>query len=323
MRVILVLLLALIVGAGGMGALYVLDPPRFLDVAVSTERWLSGMKREEVKVAGTRIAYLDNHRIGETLVLVHGFGGDKDNWVRVARALRSSYRVIALDLPGYGESDARPDAGYGIDPQVERLHAFITALGLTRAHLGGHSMGGHIVAAYAARYPNQVGSLWLVANAGVRSAPLSELRGQIASGQRNTLVPTTPGEFRELIAMSMAKPPPLPDRVVEVLATRAIRHSALRERQFAQLNDAAAPALEGVIDGLPIPTHILWGDQDRLLHVGAVEVLKRLLPQASSTVMPGIGHVPPLEAPKETAEDYLRFRRQLVRHAAGTTPTRS
>lgn len=323
MRIILVLLLALVVGAGGMGALYVFDPPRFYDAAVSIERWLSGMQREEVTIGGTRIVYLDNHRIGETLVLVHGFGSDKDNWLRVARPLRSSYRVIALDLPGYGESDTSADAGYGIESQVERLHAFIAALGLTRVHLGGHSMGGYIVAAYAGRYPNQVGSLWLVANAGVRSAPLSELREQIVAGGRNPLVPSTAGEFRQLIAMAMSRPPPLPNRVIEVMATRAIRDSALRQRQFAQVNAADAPALEDVIDGLPIPTHILWGDQDRLLHVGAVEVLKRLLPQASSTVMPGIGHVPQLEAPAETAEDYLRFRRQLVQQATGTTPTRS
>lgn len=313
MRVLIVLVLALLLGVGGMGALYALDPPRFVDAAVSLERWMSGMQLEEVVVDGQRIVYLDNHRVGETLVLVHGFGGDKDNWLRVARPLRSSYRVIALDLPGYGESDPAADGLYGIERQAQRLHAFIGALGLTRAHLGGHSMGGHVVAAYAARYPNAVGSLWLVANAGMRSAPRSELGEMLAEGGRNPLLARTLGEFGELLAFSMSQPPPLPQRVVDVLAARAIRHSALRERQFAELNATDAPALEDLIGGLPIPTHILWGDQDRCLHVGAVKVLQTLLPQASSTVMPGIGHVPLLEAPAEMAADYLRFRQGLGR----------
>lgn len=311
MRLIAVLLLALLTAIGGMAALYGFKPETFVDVAVGAERWASGLERKEIVAGGLRVVYLDNGGTGESLVLVHGFGGDKDNWVRVARPFKSRYRIIAPDLPGYGESESPVDVHYRIEDNVERLHALAQALGLKRAHFGGNSMGGHIVAAYAAKYPNEVGSLWLVANAGVKTAPKSELQERLAKGGTNPLVATTNRQYRELIGFVMSQPPYLPQKVIDVMADRAVRASALRERQFAELVAADAPALEDTIRGLPIPTHILWGQEDRALSVGAVDVLKSLLPMASSTVLPGIGHLPMLEAPDLAAEDYFAFRDRL------------
>ncbi|MGQ0619280.1 MAG: alpha/beta fold hydrolase [Panacagrimonas sp.] len=315
MRVIGVLLFALVFAAIGLTVLYWTAPAAVFNAAIAAERWASGLDRREIESGSTRMVYLDNGRSGESLVLVHGFGGDKDNWLRVARPLKARYRILAPDLPGYGESAAPADARYRVEDNVERLHAFIQALGLTRVHLGGHSMGGHIVAAYAAKYPNEVGSLWLIANAGVKTAALGEVRGGIAKGERNPLIATTQGQYRELLGVVMAQPPFLPDRLMRVMAERAIRASALRARQFADLTAADAPALEDTIKGLPIASHILWGDKDRVLDVSSVAILKTLLPQASSTVLAGIGHVPMLEAPTLVAEDYLTFRKGLVRPA--------
>lgn len=320
MRLILVLLLGLFLAAAAMAGLYAFSPPTFVDVAVGAERWASGLRRKEITAGSMRMVYLDNDGTGESLVLVHGFGADKDNWVRVARPLGARYRIIAPDLPGYGESESPVDVHYRIEDNVERLHAFVQALGLSRAHFGGSSMGGHIVAAYAAKYPNEVGSLWLIANAGVRTAPKSELMQRLDSGQRNPLVVTTVRQYHELVGFSMSQPPALPSKVIDVMGERAVRASALRERQLAELSAADAPALENTIKGLPVPTHILWGDQDRALSVAAVEILKTLLPQASSTVLPGIGHLPMLEAPQLAAEDYLAFRDRLNKERLRSAP---
>lgn len=307
MKMLKVLLLAAALAVLASGLAYWLAPTQFLSGAVRVERALSGLQRHEVDIPGFRIAYLDSGGSGTPLILVHGFGGDKDNWVRVARPLRTSFRVIALDLPGYGESDAPRDGTYTIGAQVEHLQAFMRALGLSHAHLGGNSMGGNIVAHYAARWPNQVGSLWLVASAGVGSAPVSELRRRIAETGQNGLIAKTPEQFRELLDWVMAQPPPLPPRVLDVLAQRAVAAHALRERQFAQLVQEGA-TLESTLAGLPVPVHILWGDRDRVLDVGAVPILRALLPQSSATVLPGIGHLPMLEAPEPAAQDYLAFR---------------
>lgn len=307
MRVIQVLLLAALIALIGLGGLYVAAPERFVQVAVAGERWASGLEHKEVDIPDFHLHYLDSGGSGTPLILVHGFGADKDNWTRVARLLRKHYRVIALDLPGYGQSDAPPGERYTVHAQVDRLHAFVQAIGLSRAHFGGSSMGGNIVATYAARYPNEVGSLWLVAASGVSRAPQSELRKLVADTGRNPLAPADAEQYRAMLQWVMAHPPYLPDAVIDVLAARAVAAQPLRAQQFADLVEEAN-ALEPLIDNLPIPTHVLWGAQDRVLHVGAVTVLSAVLPQVTHTILPGIGHLPMVEAPEATARDYLAFR---------------
>lgn len=308
MRILKVFLLALVLGLVVVAGTYVLSPETFVRQAIATERWASGLTRHETQIPGFRVAYLDSGGAGAPLVLVHGFGADKDNWTRVARYLRPQYRIIALDLPGFGDSDSPADQPYTIAAQVDRLHAFVRAIGLTAVHLGGSSMGGNIVATYAAKYPNEVASLWLVANSGVNRAPPSELRQRIADTGKNALVPGTAEEYRDMLHWVMERPPYLPGAVLEVMAARAVAVQPLRTQQFAELIREAS-TLEERISGLPIPTHVLWGEKDRALSVRAVDVLMGLLPQSSRTIMPDIGHLPMIEAPEESALDYLAFRK--------------
>jgi abhydrolase domain-containing protein 6 len=219
--------------------------------------------------------------------------------------------VIAPDLPGYGESSSPAAIGYGIDEQVQRLHAFVDAVGLTRADFGGSSMGGQIVARYATRYPEEVASLWLVTNAGIASAPRSEFFGHVQKGESNPLIPTSVEQFRDLMNFIFTNPPFTPEAVIQVLAKRAVAAQALRRKQFRELVEGGAQ-LEEQIAGLSTPTHILWGAQDRVLNVGAVPILSRLLPNSSATVMADIGHLPMIEAPGESAADYFAFRDRLT-----------
>ena len=306
MRVIGTLLLAVLIGAVFLVGLYFLSPEYFVKIVVAGERASAGLERHETDVDGFHIAYLDSKGTGEPLLLVHGFASDKDSWNRVARTLSKHFRIIAVDMPGFGESSAKPGATYTIPEQTERLHAFVGSIGLTRVHIGGFSMGGFIAADYAIRYPNEVGSVWLIDSAGVWTAPQSELQKRLETNQGNPLLMSSVDDFREMAKFMMSKPPYFPDRALAVLAQREIDAQALRVQQFKDVN--SSPKLEGRIDGLPIPLHIVWGKKDRALDVGAVDILKKLVPGATATVMPGIGHVPILEDPDGTAADYLRFR---------------
>src|SRR3546814_3852481 len=101
------------------------------------------------------------------LLLVHGFAGDKDNWSMIAPYLTRDYHVIAPDLPGFGENERNPDLAYDLQAQTARLKAFADTLGLSRPHVGGHSMGGWIALRYATEYPAALASLILLHNAGV------------------------------------------------------------------------------------------------------------------------------------------------------------
>ncbi len=288
---------------------YVGFPEKFADVAVNAERSRSQLVRKETDTdGGLHWVYLEGGS-GEPLVLIHGFGADKDNWTRVSRFLTPKYHVVAPDLQGFGESSKSPTASYTIDAQVETVHAFVQKLGLKNVHLGGSSMGGHISAAYAAKYPDEVKSLWLVGPAGISSVAPSELQKITASGGKNPLVSRTREEFYGIAQFVMTDPPFIPKAVLNVMADRRIANFELEQRIFKEIR--SSPSVEGQITGLATPTHVLWGDHDRALNYEGAQVFVKLMPHASATIMPGIGHLPMVERPREAAEDYISFRSQL------------
>lgn len=282
-----------------------------VNLLLALDRLLAGVKLKRLRSGGLEWVYLDSGGNGEPLVLVHGFGGDKTNWTRMCRHLRGHYRIIIPDLPGFGESDSPINARYRVQDHVERLRGFLRDLGIERAHLGGNSMGGYTVALYAAQHPAEVASLWLINAAGVFSAKPSELLAAVESKGPNPLLPQTPAQFREVLNFVMSKPPYIPGFVLAVLTRRAMASIALREQQFKDILEHS-PHLETLLPGVTAPTHILWGDEDRLIHVDCVRVFRELLLNCSVTVLPGIGHVPMLEAPAESARDYLSFRQRLA-----------
>ena len=287
---------------------YVSAPERALRAAIAYERRAAGLERRELALPdGLRYAYLEGGR-GAPLLLLHGFGANKDNFVRVAKYLTPHYRVIVPDHIGFGESSRPPKADYAPRAQAERLHAFARALGLSRLHLGGSSMGGHIALTYAARYPKEVESLWLLNPAGVWSAPPSELRRRTAQTGDNPLTVENEDEFAELVSMVTARPLMIPRPVLDVLAQERIRNFALEERIARQL---AADSVEDRIRGLAVPALIVWGQEDRVLHPGSAGILQMLLIRSEVIMMRNVGHLPMVEEPQASALDYLGFRARL------------
>ena len=288
--------------------------PSLKERAYAMERSRAGLARKEIALPdGSRIVYLEGGS-GAPLVLVHGFGADKDNFTRVARYLTPHYRVIVPDLVGFGESSHRADVDYRYAAQAERVRAFVQALGLARIDLGGNSMGGGIAMSYAAQHPQEVASLWLIDCAGIAAAPPGELAKIIASTGTNPLMITKESDFPKFLDFVMSDPPYIPGSVMDVLARERIVNQALEAQVFRQI---ATDSVDDAVKGLPTPTLITWGAEDRALSVGTVPVLKTLLPNAQAVVMPHVGHAPMIERPQQSAEDYVHFREQLAAATAG------
>jgi len=297
---------ALVVGVGVY--FYTSAPERAVRAALAYERRLAGLERKEITLAsGLSYVYLEGGR-GAPLVLLHGFGADKDNFARVAKYLTPHYRVIVPDLVGFGESSKPPQADYAPRAQAERLRALMRQLGVTKLHLGGNSMGGHIALTYAALYPKEVESLWLLNAAGVWSAPPSELRRTMAQTGENPMLVQDEDDFAHLVSLLTAQPLMIPRPFLDVLAQERIKNYALEQRIFKQL---AADSVEERIRGLAIPALIAWGQQDRVLHPGSAGILQMLLIKSEVVMLPGVGHLPMIEAPEKCALDYLRFRATL------------
>jgi pimeloyl-ACP methyl ester carboxylesterase len=192
----LIALLALLAGfAAAMDRLAPMTAARLLrDMSRST----AGLEQKTMEVQGKVFPYLVGGT-GEPLILVHGFTANKDAWDSIARYLTPKYTVYAPDLPGFGDASRDPNGDYSFEAQVENLHAFIKGLGFSSVHLGGNSMGGGVVARYAAKYPGEVASLWLLdAAVSHESVDSSLMKHYAATGEFPMLVRTPDEQVKEL-----------------------------------------------------------------------------------------------------------------------------
>ena len=294
---------------GTATVVYFVAPGIVYRTAMGLARRHGRLKSKQISVAGHDVAYLEGGS-GPPLILLHGFGANKDHWTLIAPFLTRHYRLIVPDLPGFGDSSRRDSANYATAPQLERIGAFADALGVDTFHLGGNSMGGYLAAMFAARNSSRVQSLWLLAPAGAMSAAPSEVLEEIEAGH-NPLVTETAEDFDRLTELCFTVAPPMPGQFKRPLLARAKREAAFNQKIFEELFADVEP-LENAIAGLLTPSLVVWGDNDRILDCSGLAIVSGLLSDAKSILMPRMGHVPMLERPAETAASYLEFRKELA-----------
>jgi abhydrolase domain-containing protein 6 len=283
-------------------------PENAATLAVNAERSASGLDHKTIVIDGETWHYLDGGPTGaEVLLLLHGFGGDKDNWTRFSRSLTASYRVIAPDLPGFGESAWHPDWDYSLFPQRDRVESFVQALNLEKYHVVGNSMGGNLAALVTHKNQENVISLALFNNAGVTAPVPSEFQRALLQGEENWLIVDSLQDFDDLIAYASFKKPFLPWPVKGVFAQRASDHAESNRAIFETYKGDRRSALEPLLEDIEQPVLIIWGDSDRILHISSIDVMRPLLPQAKVIIMKDTGHIPMIERPLETAEHFLSF----------------
>ncbi|HCE09525.1 MAG TPA: alpha/beta hydrolase [Oxalobacteraceae bacterium] len=306
MRTLTIALAALAAIVIGLFAFTHFAPERATAILVNLDRTRSGLTRKQIDLPnGLRYVYLEGGQ-GEPLMLLHGFGADKENFTRVARHLTPHYHVIVPDQIGFGESSHPQRGDYSPVTQANNLHGLALALGIKQLDLGGSSMGGQIALTYASLYPTEVSSLWLLAPAGIWSAPPSELARSILTGGKNNLMTKNEEEFAQLFKFVMNDPPYIPRFVKNVMAQEDIVNYDLHLRIFEQIKND--DTLEKRVAGLPTPTLIVWGEQDRALNIATAAVLHKLLPRSQVITIPGVGHLPMIERDGQVAADYIRFR---------------
>ena len=295
----------------GLFAFTYFAPERATAIILDLDRTRSGLTRKQIDLPnGLHYVYLEGGQ-GEPLLLLHGFGADKDNFTRVARYLTPHYRVIVPDQIGFGESSHPLQAAYTPLAQANNLHALARQLGIKQLHLGGSSMGGQIALTYAALYPTEVSSLWLLAPAGIWSAAPSELAKNVLSGGKNDLMAKNEEQYAQLFNFVMSDPPYVPRFVKNVMAQEGIVNYDLHARIFDEIKND--DTLEKRIAGLQTPSLIVWGEQDRALNVGSAAVLHKLLPRSQVITIPGVGHLPMIERDGQVAVDYIKFRAGLAK----------
>ena len=276
---------------------------RIVDSIIMSLRGLAGLSEKTIQVGKYTIVYLEGGR-GESVLLLHGFGADKDNWNLFSRYLTKRYHVIAPDLPGFGESSKIWGDQYNIAAQVERVHGFVKEIGLKKFHLAGNSMGGLIAGVYAARYPDELFTLGLLDPAGVTEREPSQFSLELEKGS-NPLIVESVSDYDKLLDFTFVKPPSLPDPLKSHFAEMAVQSKDFNKKVFIE----ATPGnqLEVMMREIRAKTLILWGDTDRVLSVSSAWVLQKGIENSRVTILKDCGHMPMIERPEETAQYYLEF----------------
>ncbi|PKN86279.1 MAG: alpha/beta hydrolase [Deltaproteobacteria bacterium HGW-Deltaproteobacteria-1] len=284
---------------------YLFAPSYLYKKAIDGMRKDAGLTVKSVNIPDFKIVYLEGGT-GEPIIMLHGFGGDKDNWLRFAKYFTPGYRVIIPDLPGFGESSKPETAQYTIMSQVEKLNALVKELKLTDFHIIGNSMGGNIAGAFTAAHPEMVKTLGLFDSGGVKSPMKSELHLIMETGINPLIVKNTE-DYDRLLAFNFYKPIPIPSFVKKVLAEKAAKASEFNQKIFKESTQADFLLLESKLGMIKAPTLIVWGDSDRVIHVSSVAIFEKKIKNARSVIIKECGHLPMLEKPQETADAYKNF----------------
>ncbi len=243
-----------------------------------------------IGIAGHPIRYLALGEGGDPAVFIHGFGADLEAWMFNQPVIAQTRATYALDLPGHGGSTKEVADG---SPQAlaMQMRAALDALGVGRAHLIGHSLGGAVATLIALDNPEKTTSLTLIAPAGYGSAiDIEFIDGFIAGNRRKELKPL----LQRLVSNESAVTRDMVEAVVRYKRIDGVADALAAIRDGLVAGSGQAIALGERLGALGIPVQVIWGSDDRIIPAGQAEGLQAL--GVSVRVLAGAGHMPHMEA---------------------------
>ncbi|MCB1659349.1 MAG: alpha/beta hydrolase [Pseudomonadales bacterium] len=288
------------------------DPVALTQSVLQQERQWAGLETKTIKVEDFTFSYSEGGaKTAPTVLLVHGFSGSRDNWNRIANKLTKQYHVIALDLPGHGDTITPASFEYTLANLSEAVRKFVTTLGIQKdLHIAGHSLGGGIAVLYSALYFLEVRSVMLVDTAGVYQNAGNSL---ITKPQELTkLLARKEGDFAKLVnEVATYSPPFVPKEIMEGYEKIHMRHLPEQEKLMAGLTEQmkwyTPDTFHTGLKTLEAPVLVVWGDKDKIIGVEAVEEIKQNLKDGEYLILKDVGHTPILEADYPVSEAYLTF----------------
>jgi abhydrolase domain-containing protein 6 len=290
----------------GLIVLYAAFPGVLARGAILAQRSSFDFIRQEVDVPDGTVAYLEGGS-GEPLVLLHGFAADKDSWFPMAGQLAEGYRVIIPDLPGFGETTVDAGGDYRPLTQAARVYTFLQALDTGPVHLAGWSMGGHIAGLLAHDHPEVVRSLILLVTGGIATDSVTPVWAEVLAGRRSLLA-STRAQLDTALTTVLEVRDPVPGFFKRAILQNTRRRRATWDSVFRQTRaPESRSSLDAVAPGITVPTLVLWGERDVLLHVAMGRRLAARIPGATFVALPQCGHGCPLSDPEATVAPIQSF----------------
>jgi pimeloyl-ACP methyl ester carboxylesterase len=277
-----------------------------------------GLRFHSLRTRGFgRLSALSAGTVPATVVCAHGLGGTKASFLPTVNALADHYRVVALDLPGFGESDKPIGAPYDAPWFARSVFAAMDALGVERAHVAGNSMGGRVAIEAGLTDRDRVGALALLspALAWLRSRPwaplIRALRPElgviqpvprpIVEAMVRRLVPAANGGWTAAGIDEFL-------RAYLTPSGRAAFYAAARNIYLDEPH--GEDGFWNRLESLECDSLFVWGRNDSLVPIGFMKHVERALPRARHVELP-CGHVPQVERPRETHAAIREFLAEL------------
>lgn len=243
------------------------------------------------------------------VVLLHGFGSSLHTWDAWAKGLSTTHRVVRIDLPGSGLSPPDPAHDYRDERSLDMLIALMDSLGLKRTSLVGHSMGGRIAWTLAAKFPERVDKLVLVAPDGFASFGFEYGKPMD--------VPATLGLMRHvlpkpLLRMNLKSAYARPEALSDAVTTRyhdLILAPGARQAMLDRLRQTVLQEPLPLLRQIKAPTLLVWGEADAMIPLSNAQDYLQALQGSRLVSWPQVGHLPQEEAAElslKAVADFLR-----------------
>lgn len=282
------------------GATFYFYPLNVAQQQVRFKLWRAGVRSQYVDAGGYRMHYfeaLPPSGAGTPLLLVHGLGARGEDWSAMIPALAAQgFHVYVPDLLGYGRSP-KPDVSYSISMQETAVVNFMQAVHLTRADVGGWSMGGWVVLKLALDHPERVDRLIVYDSAGIYFP---------ATFGPDLFTPNDVAGVRKLITALTPMPINAPDFALKAMVRKLQANSWVLQRSVAAMM-SGHDLLDFRLHNIQEPTLIVWGAQDALIPLSVGETMHRSIPRSTLGVVEGCGHLAPMECSKPVIEATVNF----------------
>lgn len=261
-----------------------------------------------VTIDGVRLRVRDTGpRDAPALILLHGFASSLETWQAWADRLSAKFRVIRLDLPGFGLTGPDPSGDYTDARSVALILGLMDRLGLHDAVLIGNSLGGKLAWMFAAAHPERVTKLVLISPDGFASPGFEYGKKPDVPLMVRALPYVLPEPMlRMSLEPAYADPKHLTPAVVtryrDMMLAPGDRAAMIARMQQVMLADPVP-----ILQKIQTPTLLLWGEQDAMIPFSNAADYQRALPHATLVRLPNLGHVPFEEAPAEALAPVEKF----------------
>ena len=262
------------------------------------ERW--------VNLNGLKVRYLESGKgKNRHILFIHGLGSAADRWMKIPDALSSDFHSVAIDLPGFGESDKPANLNYTIDQFSQFIISFQKKISIHdgETSLIGHSLGGYIASEIAIQNHNQVKQLVLIDSSGMLEQPTPILEEYL-----NAAMNPSKNNVRKVFEKMVADPSRIPTQLVDGFIRRINMPNAKHAFKSTLANSAKTQiGIDRLRQINNIPTLILWGVHDKVIPLEHAKFFKEAIENSRLEIIDDAGHAPFAEKPDQVCEILRNF----------------